>query len=210
MASLAPRLAGVLVACLAACAQPRPSPASMLESPAPPELLPAPAPEEDAEPAPAWRKILAERVATFGHRNVIAVVDSAYPAHASPAIETIATGASHDEVLAAVLSGLRESRRVRARALVERELELVPEADAPGIDAFRARLQASLTRLPVESMSHDDLVERLGRASTNFRVLVLKTDIELPYTSVFLQLEPGYWSDDAEKRLRASETAAPR
>jgi hypothetical protein len=35
-------------------------------------------------------------------------------------------------------------------------------------------------------------------------VLVLKTRLTIPYTSVFIRLECGYWSADAEKRLRAA------
>ena len=64
--------------------------------------------------------------------------------------------------------------------------------------------------LQVEAVSHDDLLERLGRASANYRVLILKTDLELPYSSVFLQLERGYWSDEAEKRLREAPPSPPR
>jgi hypothetical protein len=35
-------------------------------------------------------------------------------------------------------------------------------------------------------------------------VLILKTSATIPYTSVFLQLNCRYWSDDAEARLRAA------
>jgi len=33
-------------------------------------------------------------------------------------------------------------------------------------------------------------------------VLVIKTDMTIPYTSVFFELDCGYWDSDAEKRLR--------
>jgi hypothetical protein len=35
-------------------------------------------------------------------------------------------------------------------------------------------------------------------------VLLLKTDLTLPYTSVFIRLDCGYWSDEAEQQLRAA------
>jgi len=35
---------------------------------------------------------------------------------------------------------------------------------------------------------------------------MIKTNLSLPYTSVFIWLDCGYWSDEAEKRLRASFT----
>ncbi len=42
---------------------------------------------------------------------------------------------------------------------------------------------------------------KLGKT---FHILVLKTRMTIPYTSVFIRLECGYWSADAEKRLRAA------
>ena len=38
--------------------------------------------------------------------------------------------------------------------------------------------------------------------SKMFNVLLLKTDMVLPYTSVFLQLDCGYWNAEKEQRLR--------
>jgi hypothetical protein len=37
-----------------------------------------------------------------------------------------------------------------------------------------------------------------------YQILILKTTLTIPYTTVFLQLDCGYWSDAAEKRLRHS------
>ena len=39
-------------------------------------------------------------------------------------------------------------------------------------------------------------------AGRNFSVLVVKTNMVLPYTSVFIELRASYWSDEAEQRLR--------
>jgi hypothetical protein len=47
----------------------------------------------------------------------------------------------------------------------------------------------------------------LDKAAETFRVLVLKTDLALPYTSVFLELDCGYWSPGAERRLREAMKA---
>jgi hypothetical protein len=33
-------------------------------------------------------------------------------------------------------------------------------------------------------------------------VLVIRTISALPYSSVFLELQPGYWDSDSEQRLR--------
>ena len=44
-------------------------------------------------------------------------------------------------------------------------------------------------------------------SSKTFRVLIIKTTLTIPYTSVFLQLDCAYWSAAAESRLRAKMAA---
>jgi len=39
-------------------------------------------------------------------------------------------------------------------------------------------------------------------ANQSFDVLVIRTQTALPYSSVFLELRPGYWDADSELRLR--------
>jgi hypothetical protein len=47
------------------------------------------------------------------------------------------------------------------------------------------------------------LIDRLNELGKSFHVLILKTNMAIPYTSVFLQLDCKYWSSDSEARLRA-------
>jgi hypothetical protein len=41
-----------------------------------------------------------------------------------------------------------------------------------------------------------------------FRILIVKTDMIIPYTSVFFELDCGYWNAEAEGRLRGSMKAS--
>jgi hypothetical protein len=151
-----------------------------------------------------WKDVLAERVKAFGHRNWVVVADSAYPVQTRGGIETVVTGADHLTVLRAVLDELARSKHVRPVVYLDAELPLVPEADAPGIGAYRAGLGKVLGDRRPQSLPHEGVIARLDKAGETFRVLVLKTDLTLPYTSVFLELDCGYWSPDAERRLRES------
>jgi len=54
-------------------------------------------------------------------------------------------------------------------------------------------------------MAHEKLIARLDEAAQVFRVLVIKTALALPYTSVFLELGCGYWNADAERRMRKAK-----
>ena len=78
------------------------------------------------------------------------------------------------------------------------------DSDAPGITAFRQQLSHVLGSRPVSALPHEQIIAKLDDAGKTFRVLIIKTNLTLPYTSVFLQLDCGYWSADAERRLRES------
>ena len=152
----------------------------------------------------SWNEIVREKLDIYGHRNIIAVVDAAYPEQSRASIETVATGAHQLDVVRAVLENLRSQAHVRARVMLDRELDYVPEADAEGIGEYRDALYTLLSGQQVEFVEHEKLIAKLDECAQVFDVLVLKTDLALPYTSVFIELECGYWSDAAEQRMRAS------
>jgi hypothetical protein len=157
---------------------------------------------------PAWRDKVDEALPLLGHRNWIVIADSAYPQQSSPGIEVIETGADDFEVLHYVLGAVSHSIHVRAHVFMDAELPFIPESDAPGVTAFRAKMEKALAGQSVESMPHAQLIAQLDRTSKDFRVLILKTRLAVPYTSVFLRLDCKYWSDEAEKRLREKMAAA--
>ncbi len=164
---------------------------------------------QDPRPAaPTWREKVAEAMPLLGHRNWILIVDSAYPLQSSPGIETIDTGALQLEVVRHVLSTIDRSIHVRPDILMDAELPFVPEQDAPGVAAYRAEIADLLRSYPIESLPHDRIIATIEEASRHFNVLVLKTNMAIPYTSVFIRLDCKYWSADAEKRLRQRMAAA--
>ena len=154
-----------------------------------------------------WEGTLIERIGLLGHRNWIAIVDSAYPAQTSPGIETIVTGADQLTVVKTVLRHLSYAKHVRPVVYVDAELKHVPAADAPGIDEYRAGLAEALAGQKPQELPHMEIINRLDAAGDKFRVLVLKTKLTAPYTSVFIELDCAYWSADAEARLRAKMAA---
>ena len=151
--------------------------------------------------SPGWRGRLAAELPVLGHRNWICVVDSAYPAQTAAGIETLATGGRQVDVVKAVLGAVDEAAHVRAVVYLDAELPHVAEADARGIGAYRKELREALGNRLVTSLPHEKIIARLDDAAKVFRVLILKTDLTLPYTSVFINLDCAYWSGDAQKRL---------
>jgi len=152
--------------------------------------------------SPDWRTRLNEELPLLGHRNWIAVVDSAYPLQTSAGVETIETNANQLDVVKAVLDQLSKAKHVRPVILTDAELKVVPEADAAGVTAYRESLTSLLGKTEAQSLPHEEIISKLDEAGKTFHVLILKTNMTIPYTSVFIRLECGYWSADAEKRLR--------
>ena len=52
------------------------------------------------------------------------------------------------------------------------------------------------------------IISTVDETSKQFHVLVLKTNMAIPYTSVFIRLDCKYWSADAEARMRAKMNAS--
>jgi hypothetical protein len=154
-----------------------------------------------------WQAKLHQELPLLGHRNWIVVVDSAYPWQISPGVETLETNADAPEVIKTVLQAVSTAPHIRPILYTDAELPFLTEADAPGIGAYRTALQKALGGKPTQSLLHEQIIAKLDDAGKTFHVLVLKTHLTLPYTSLFLQLQCGYWSADAENRLRAAMAA---
>jgi hypothetical protein len=149
-----------------------------------------------------WERILQERLPLYGHRNWVVVADSAYPAQSRDGIETIVASAEQTVVVEKVLGMLRASGHVKPIVYTDRELKFVPEQGAPGISTYRERLASLLEGFDVSVLPHEEIIRKLDRAGQTFRVLVIKTNMTIPYTSVFFELDCAYWDADAEGRLR--------
>jgi L-fucose mutarotase/ribose pyranase (RbsD/FucU family) len=151
-----------------------------------------------------WEDVLQDRLPLYGHRNWIVIADSAYPAQSSEGVETIVSDGEQTAVLARTFALLGESRHIKPTIYTDQELNFVSEADARGVTAYRRQLEQLLQGQNVRVLRHEEILSRLDRVGQMFRVLLIKTSMCIPYTSVFLELECGYWNAEAEKRLRAA------
>ena len=153
---------------------------------------------------PDWESRLHEVLPTYGHRNWIVVADSAYPQQSATGIETTVTGGKQIDVLETVLKAIDDAPHVFAAVMVDQELEFVAEDDAPGITEYRDQLKALLEGKHTEVKPHEEIIGQLAEGSQLFNVLLLKSDMTIPYTTIFLRLECGYWDEAKENKLRAS------
>ncbi len=148
-----------------------------------------------------WRQRFGEVLPAYGHRNWILISDAAYPAQVG-AIEVLATGGDHLAIVREVMDALRAASHVRPVVRLDAELQFVTDDLVAGADGLRAELLAYMSDLEPEWMLHANLIERLGEVAQKFPVLVLKTTGMVPYSSVFVELDCGYWSPEQEAEMR--------
>ena len=165
------------------------------------------APAGTASSGATWQTKVDHDLPLLGHRNWILIVDSAYPLQSSPGVETVETNSDQLEVVKYVLGAINNSVHVRPDIFMDAELPYVQEEDAPGTQAYRDAIAKLLDGHDIESVLHEQLIQNVDEAGRLVNVLVLKTRLAVPYSSVFIRLNCKYWGDDAEQRLRAKMPA---
>lgn len=138
----------------------------------------------------------------MGHRNWILVVDAAYPLQIKPGIQTLVTREDQLEVVREVLQKIESAPHVNPDIFLDREIDFVPDKEVKEIKKYKKELDKLLQGENVSKMLHEQLLEVVDNAGQNFKVLVLKTDMTVPYTSVFIRLDCGYWNNEQERLMR--------
>ncbi len=149
-----------------------------------------------------WLTQFSTYLPRLGHRNWILIADAAYPEQVAPGVTTVVADAPVDEVLNRVLTKIQESGHVSPMVLLDRELEFISDDLCPGVLALRSSIRFEIGQLPCSDAAHDSILEMLAMEGETYSVFVIKTNTMIPYTSVFLRLECGYWDADREKYLR--------
>ncbi|MCX2453823.1 hypothetical protein OQX61_21320 [Pedobacter sp. PLR] len=160
------------------------------------------------EKAQDWKKQLHSKLPLLGHRNWILVVDKAFPEQNAPGMEYIYANEDLLPVLKEVLTQVNSSAHVKPIIYQDQELNFITEDQAKGVRNFVSDARGILGTQKVETMLHDEVFRKLDAESKLFKVLVIKTNEVIPYTSVFLQLDCGYWNGDKEKQLRDAMKSA--
>lgn len=158
--------------------------------------------QASAEVSIPWTQVLEEDLHLLGHRNWILLVDKAFPEQSSPGMKYLYVEQDLLPTLQYVLDALDHSTHVKPIIYQDGELSYISEEQVPGIEQFRSEAASVLKGRTVNTLLHDEVFGMLDESSSLFRVLVIKTNCVLPYTSVFLQLDCSYWGPENEKVLR--------
>lgn len=154
------------------------------------------------DPSEAWKDRVSQQVNMLGDRNWIVVAEASFPAFNRPGFTQVLAGEEVPEVIEQVLTTLEQTENVRPNVFVARELRSVDNNFAPGIDQMRDRIEVSLHSLDTTELEQRSLITLVDSANTRYNVLVIRTSTALPYTSIFFELQPGYWDAESEDHLR--------
>lgn len=149
-----------------------------------------------------WKGSVNHQVNQLGYRNWIVVSEASFPAHSRIGVRQVSADAEVPEVVDYVLNALERTQNVRPKVYLTREMRAVENDFAPGIDQMRQRITESLHGHEATELDQQSLITLLESANQSYDVLVIRTPTALPYTSVFLELQPGYWDAESEDRLR--------
>lgn len=149
-----------------------------------------------------YLKELEQVLPLLGHRNWILVVDKAYPLQSSLGIRYLDSGEDLHSVLEKVLNAINNAPHVRPMLYLDKELEYMEDELCVGVGDFKTKLSNTCSSYMVQQIPHEEIFYKLDEASKLFNVLIIKTESLIPYTSVFIELDCGYWSPEKEKTLR--------
>lgn len=149
-----------------------------------------------------WRAAVDRQASQLGYRNWIVIAEASFPAHNRPGLRQVTAPVEVPEAVDYVLQVLERTENVRPQVYLTREVRSVENDFAPGIDVLRQRVSESLHGHEPTVLDQQSLITLLEDVNRSFEVLVIRTHTALPYSSVFLELRPGYWDADSEQRLR--------
>jgi D-ribose pyranose/furanose isomerase RbsD len=149
-----------------------------------------------------WKSSVDHQVSQLGYRNWIVIAEASFPAHSRSGVSQVNSNAEIPEVVDYVLNALEKTQHVKPNIYLTREVRAVENDVAPGIDALKDQIKEALHSHESTEIDQQSLLTLIESAQSRFDVLVIRTQTALPYTSVFLELQPGYWDAESEKELR--------
>ena len=142
-----------------------------------------------------WSDEFESMLPLLGHRNWVVIADMAYPLQSGDGITTIYADEDYLDVLAKVKGSIDAAPHVYPHIWRDRELGFIDESLMPGIDATKAGIEKILGS-EAQSVDHEDLIKRLDEAGGLYKVVIIKTPLTIPYTTVFFELDCDYWNAD--------------
>jgi D-ribose pyranose/furanose isomerase RbsD len=148
-----------------------------------------------------WKDKLNSVMPLLGHRNWVVVTDMAYPLQSKDAITTIFADEPYIDVVHTVMQKLSEFPHVTPQVYQDCELSFLNDAICPGVDELKKNVKTALYPLSATMLPHEELISTLDHAAEVFKVVIIKTNLTKPYTTIFFRLDCKYWDAEKQKML---------
>jgi hypothetical protein len=129
----------------------------------------------------------------------------AYPLQTQPGIKTVYTNEAYMSILDFVYREIEKAPHIKAAIYQDKELLYLNEKYATGIDALREQMKTLLGDCRTFA-PHEDLINRLDEVSRKFNIVILKSNLTVPYTSTFFELDCNYWDSEKEEKILQDAT----
>ncbi len=151
-----------------------------------------------------WQGEIRHELGYLGARNWVVIAEAAFPIASRSGLRVIQVDADIPDVLESLEDLIEEKHHVKPRIHIAREIGRLDYDYAPGVDVHRAELEEALHGRQAVRLDHKILMSLVNNTAKSYRVLVIKTRTALPYSSVFVELDSGYWDAESETALRKS------
>ena len=148
------------------------------------------------------RASIAPQLQQLGARNWVVIADPTYPIPAGAGVLAMPVPSSSEDTFREVLDLLELQASLTPRIWVCNEMEAVTESLAPGIKEYRTAVNSLLSGRFCYRLDEKIISMQLADAAQKYRVLYLKTNTQLPYSTIAIELDSGYWNPDAEAEIR--------
>ena len=149
-----------------------------------------------------WRDDISVQANQLGYGNWIVITEASFPSYKQMGTRHLTVDRPIPEILDQVMRSLEKTEYVRPKIYLPIELDVMEDDFSPGIDAYRNELKRAFHGYEVTRAEQESLRILVYDDQRSLDVLVIRSNTALPYSSVFMKLEPGYWDGASESRLR--------
>jgi len=154
--------------------------------------------------APTFRQSMDQVMPHLGAGNWIVIADASFPKSTHPGWKTVPMNVNPTDALADVIASAQAYGHVKPKIWLDREIFVVSDAHVPGITEFRETIEMRSANLTMDAaVLHAEHMNRLREIAKLHRVLVIKTPGMLPYSTIYVELQPANWTPEQEAALRA-------
>lgn len=145
---------------------------------------------------------LKQELVKLGAKNWILVTDSAYGIPENANANLIISDATLDKTLEQVLEQIDSLGHVWPRIYTLREFEFLDPSHAPGVTKLKISRKIAMGERANQIVSSNTASLLLKDVIKEHKILIVKSNSAFPYSSVYLELDSGYWNSRSEAELR--------